>query len=312
MATQHYPSDAMDRGRFPDFFIIGAAKAGSTALWHALRRHPGVYLPAVKEPSYFAYKGHSLDWSCPGVAQRARTVVTDEQAYRQLFCDCPPGSRAGEASVGYLASSIAPRELAAAVPGARLVTVLRQPADRAFSHWLFSRQRGFETIADFEEAMAAAPARLAAGWRPSWDYLEHGRYGKHLDLWLRHFDTGQLLILLYEDWLSRPQETLRQVCRHIGVEPREDLPVTRENTTHALRWPVVQRWMSADTPLRRMAHRILPARVRDAVSNAVLFVNSRSKPRLDPAIRARLLEVYAADIDRVEAITGRDLSAWRT
>lgn len=302
----------MNQGRFPDFFIIGAPKAGSSALWQALRGHPDVYFPATKEPNYFAYKGHSLGFSCPGSEYLRQTCVTDEAEYRRLFCDCPAGSRAGEASVGYLSTPDAPAELAAAVPRARLVAVLRHPVDRAFSHWTYMRQLGWEAIADFEAAVAAAPSRLAAGWRPAWDYLEPGRYGKHLDRWFGHLDRSQLLVLFYTDWVSRPHEVLRQVCRHIGVEPRDDLPVMRENPTHGLRWPTLRRWMVSDSVPRRFAHRLLPARVRDAVSIVAERANIGPKPRLDPAIRRKLLDVYASDMDRLETITGHDLSGWRT
>lgn len=302
----------MNQGRFPDFFIIGAPKAGSSALWQALRGHPDVYFPATKEPNYFAYKGRALGFTCPGSEYLRQTCVTDEATYLNLFRDCPAGSRAGEASVVYLGAPDAPDGLAAAVPHARLVAVVRHPVDRAFSHWSYFRQLGWEAIADFEAALAAAPSRLAAGWRRAWDYIEPGRYGKHLDRWLGHFDRSQLLVLFYEDWAARPHEVLGKVCRHIGVAPRDDLPVTRENPTHGLRWPALRRWMVSDSMPRRLSHSLLPVRVRDAISHAVDRANVGPKPQLDPAVRTKLLEIYVSDIDRLETITGRDLSAWRT
>ncbi len=298
-------------GRFPDFFIIGSAKAGSTALWRALRRHPDIFMPALKEPNFFAYKGHPLNFRCPGAVEVAGTWITDEAVYKRLFAVCPNGSRAGEGSAGYLASASAPVELAAAVPDARLVTILRHPVDRAFSHWLFFRQSGRERITDFEAAIAAAPDRLSAGWRPGWDYLQFGCYGTQLDRWLQFFDRSQLLVLFYEDWKSHPQQVLRQVCDHIGVGYDGEIPVTSENTTSYPRWPAIVRWMSADTPVRRLAHRLMSARFRDAITNATRIVNATAKPQLAPAARLRLLEYYAAETDLVEAITGRDLSAWR-
>lgn len=302
----------MSQGRFPDFFIIGAPKAGSSALWQALRCHPHVYVPATKEPNYFAYKGQSIDFTCPGSEHLRQTCITDESAYLGLFRDCPAGARAGEASVGYLSAPDAPAALAATVPTARLVVVLRHPVDRAFSHWTYMRQLGWEPIGDFAAAIAASSGRLAAGWRRAWDYLEPGRYGKHLDRWFDHFDRSQLLVLFYEEWTSQPQDVLRVVCRHIGVEPRDDLPVLKENATRGLRWPAIRRWMVSDSMPRRLARGLLPAGFRDRISRVVESANVGPKPRLDPEIRARLLDTYASDIDRLEAISGRDLSAWRT
>lgn len=298
--------------RFPDFFVIGAAKAGSTALWNALRRHPDLFFPEAKEPSFFAYKGRPLGFTCPGAVEATGPWITAEADYLRLFRDCPPGARAGEASIGYLSSAAAPGEIAAAVPHARLVAILRHPVDRAFSHFRFFRQLGWEPLADFEAAVAAAPARLASGWRPGWDYLEFGRYGTHLDRWRRHFDERQLLVLLYEDWRERPQDVIRQVCHHIGVEALDHLPVRQENATASPRWPALRRWLSADTWLRRMTRRALPSRARDALWRAVECATSAPPPRLDPAARTRLLAAYAEETARVEALIGRDLEGWRS
>ena len=183
------PALSREAGRLPDFLLIGAAKAGTTALFAALARHPYVYASPTKEPRFLAYVDAVPSFKGPGGAKYASTIVVDAASYRSLFAGCPENARAGEASTDYLGSESAPDVARRLVPQARIIAVLRHPVERAYSHFLHLRQHGHEPVPDFEAAWMDESRRAAAGWRPSHLYQRRGFYGQQLTRWLGHFPT---------------------------------------------------------------------------------------------------------------------------
>lgn len=300
-------------GKLPDFLILGAAKAGTTALFGALSRHPGVFCTAQKEPRFFAYAGSPPSWPGREGERTARQIVSEEGDYRALFAGCPPGSVAGEASAEYLSNQRAPAVAYQYVPRARLIAILRHPVERAYSQYLHSRHEGVEPLATFEAAWAAEDERIAQGWRAIWQLRTRGFYGRQLTRWLELFPREQLLILFYEDWLQRPEQVLDLVWQHLGVESLTHPVVRRENvSSRQPRWAWLHHQMVGDNRLRRWAQHRLPLAVRDAITHSIAGVNLKKGPPLDPTLRARLAVVYHADLERVEALTERDLTAWRS
>jgi hypothetical protein len=316
-ATPRHPHEvgmSEHAARWPDFLVIGAAKAGTTALFKAIGRHPRVFLPSAKEPRYFAYPDAPPTFNGPYGAVNARRVMSDRAAYLAMFADCPPTHLTFEASNEYLVSERAPATAARLIPSARLIVMLRHPVERAFSHFLHLTAEGHEPSRSFAEAWDACDARAAGGWMPVFNYRLRGFYGAQLSRWLDHFPREQLLVLFYEDWRTRPADVLAQVWQHVGLEPIATPAVTKENvSSRQPRWRWLNRHMTnQENPVRRLAQRTLPLRVRDAITAAAGAINLTPGPTLDPALRARLAVTYADDLTRVEAITGRDLTAWRS
>ncbi len=305
-------TDRASAARLPDFLILGAAKAGTTALFRALSRHPRVYGSPVKEPLFFAYVDNPPRFAGPVADHLSRRVISDPAAYTALFVDCPDGALACEASPEYLYSRVAPAAAFEYVPEARLIAVLRHPVERAYSQYLHLRHEGQEPLT-FEAALVVEAERIANGWPPVWHYRSRGFYGEQLGRWLSVFPREQLLIVFYEDWLHEPGATLTRICSHVGIEALDPTMVRRENvSSRAPRWPWLHHRMVEDNALRRFAGRRLPLPVRDAITGTLGTLNLRAGPTLDPAVRARLATSYHADIEQVEALTGRDLTLWRS
>jgi hypothetical protein len=299
-------------GRLPDFLVIGAPKAGTTALYRALERHPEVFMTQPKEPTFFSYAGTPPRFAGPGGANYSKMFEHDEQRYRQMFASFPPHAVVGEASVLYLTCERAPEVAARYVPDARLIAILRHPVERAYSQFLHVRQEGNEPHIDFETAWNEDARRWEEGWVPGASYQRTGFFGRGLERWLQHFPRERLLVLFYEDWCERPAEVLAAAWRHLGVEPLADPLVTRDNVSSLQpRWPWLHQQMIADSGLRRWAQNVLPLAVRDAITRPLRGMNLAPGPRLDPALRTKLALTYHDDLTRVEAITGRDLTAWR-
>ena len=197
----------------PDFLIIGAQKAGTTALYAYLRQHPQITGPSWKEVSFFdRHYARGAAWyrgNFPN-ALRARGLV-------------------GEASPSYVFHPLAPERVAALVPEAKLIALVRNPADRAFSHYQHEVALGREPLS-FEDALEAEDERLrgeeermladpAYFSRPWWDhtYRARGRYAEQLDRWLAVFPREQLLVVPSEDLLDEPEQTHARVLEFLGA-----------------------------------------------------------------------------------------------
>lgn len=213
----------------------------------------------------------------------------------------------------YLTCERAPVVASGYVPEAKLIAILRHPVDRAYSNYLHVRRDGHEPCPDFEAAWDADARRHAEGWAPGTCYRRLGYYAAGLTRWLEHYPRERLLVLWYEDWRAQPMEVLRRTSRFLGVDSPHDLLVERENLSSLQpRWPWLHRNMTADSRIRRWAQRLLPLAARDAITAPIRGLNLKPAAPLDPQIRTRLTEAYRNDLQQLEALTGRDLSGWRS
>ena len=197
----------------PDFIIIGAQRSGSTSLYHYLTQHPLVAPAAEKELKYFTlFHGRPWGW------------------YRRRFpAALPTGGRTGEATPYYLFHPHAPRRIKERATAARLIAVLRNPVDRAYSHYVHERRRGIETLS-FEDALATEAERLAGEVERMqadetyaslahhhFSYQARGCYADQLRRWFALFARDRLLVLRSEDLYADPAATLNRVTAFLGL-----------------------------------------------------------------------------------------------
>lgn len=221
-------SNKPDNPTLPNFLIIGAAKAGTTALWHYLRQHPELYMSRHKEPRFFALYGQPLAFQGPGDQTRFN-FVTDFQDYQQLFADVQDEKAIGEASPWYLYVKTAAPAIKEMLPGVKLVAVLRDPVDRAFSNYLHAVNEGLEPLPTFREAMDAEAARIRENWSPRFHYKSKGFYYRQLQHYLEFFDREQLKIYLYEDLTNEPEALFADLFEYLGVDPMFHVDVEKRH-----------------------------------------------------------------------------------
>jgi Sulfotransferase family len=304
------------KNRQPDFLLIGAPKAATTALHAALAPHPELFLSAVKEPKYYlcgdapppAYRG-------PGDAHSNQEWIWQRSRYLDLFAAAPGGAQCGESTPFYLYDRDAQRRIADELPQVRLIAVLRDPVDRAYSNWMHLWVDGLEPCGDVVEACAREQQRIDAGWAPFWHYRGLGRYGEQLADLYRHVPRERVLLLRYREVVEEPAETLNRVCRFLGVAENivstipagNSRPFVNPSLRTSLLGPVLRAgaragaflppdvWRRASRPLIGQLHqRGNPAR-----------------PGLTPEMRAELRAPFLDDIALLERVTGESFGLWR-
>lgn len=296
----------------PDFLLVGAPKAGTTALHVALHRHPQLYLSEVKEPKFFLQDGTPPpDRGGPGDAKTYREVVWRREDYEALFAPAAAGTLRGESTTLYLRDPAAHQRIAALLPAARLVAVVRDPVDRAHSNWTHLRSAGLEPEPDFVRACRLQQRRIELGWAPFWRYLELGRYGEQLQHLYTLFPREQVHVVLYRDLRQQPVETLDGICAFLGVKTGLLGEPPAENVTAESRHSALSELVGG--ALRGLAHR-LPDRLErrfTGFGRRLLQREQRVRTPLTVAEREQLIPEFDADITLLESLTGLELAHWR-
>src|SRR5918997_3410699 len=182
----------------PDLLVIGAPKAGTSALHAALATHPQVYVSPVKEPKYYMCTDAPPPAYCgPGDAHSRQEWVWRAEDYASLFAGAPEGSVRLESTPFYLYLRSARRRLAEELPEARFVVVVRDPVDRAYSNWMHLWVDGLEPESDFAAAWRAEDQRVRAGWAPFWHYRRLGLYGEQLADLIERVGRQRVLVIRY-------------------------------------------------------------------------------------------------------------------
>lgn len=290
----------------PTFLVIGAARSGSTTLHDCLRQHPEVYVSPVKEPHFFSYEGDPLP--SPGPAPPPRDWVRTIDDYAELFAGMKPGMAAGEASVSYLYRPATAERIFGRLPDVRLIAILRNPVERAYSAFSYLRERGSEPHSAFSAALEAENARVRDNWAHIWHYKRMGFYGEQLARYFGRFDREQIHVLTLDDFADDPAREMAAVYAHVGVD-RSFVPNTaiRQNVTGEARWRILRPLLTPNAVTRRL---------RPVVASTMSPIVRRVKQRVlvkpgVPADDARFLaEEYRADVERLSELLGRDLTPW--
>ena len=305
----------MTRAARPDFLVIGAPKAGTTALHAAVAQHPDVFVSNPKEPKYWLCDGAPPPaWCGPGDRHSQQEWIWRADQYFPLFEPAADHQVRGESTPFYLWSRGAHRRIAEDLPHVRLVAVVRDPVDRAYSNWMHLWSDGLEPESDFVTAFGREAERVSAGWAPFWRYRELGRYGEQLEHLHRYVDPARILVIRYRDLVDEPRETVDRVSRFLGI--REGLvdSIPRDNSRSfvAPGWrprllgPVVR----GGARLGQFAPPQVWRRVHPVTIGLLTDGGEQHRPRLDATRRQRLLESYAEDISLLGDLTGQDFDDW--
>ena len=309
-------------GRVPDFFIVGHPKCGTTALYEMLRRHPQVFMPEQKEPRYF-----SSDLPSPYQPKPSGEPGASYADYLALFRDAAPDQLVGEASTAYIWSRTAAGLIAAAQPSARIIVVLREPADFLRSLHLQLLQHRSEEEPSLRRAIALEDERrqgrslteINAQWPAVLMYTDRVRYVEQLRRYHELFGQEQVLVLIYDDFRRDNEGTMRAVQRFLGIDDTLPVQAVQANPT-VRRRARLDRLMASlahgSSPLARAARRpvtlLTPRRLRrqtlGAVRGRVIYAGPKAP---DPTLMLELRRRFKPEVQALSDYLGRDLvSLW--
>ena len=291
----------------PNFFVVGVQKAATTSLHNYLANHPDIYLPEQKETKFFI---------------RKNLYKKGIQFYEeQFFSDWSGETAVGEVDPDYIYYDEAIENIGhhLDVKKLKFIFLLRNPVERAFSHYLMTYRRGLETLS-FEDAINQESSRLVSGSFDSkahYSYVDRGFYLRQIERFLLHVDKTQMLFLLTEDLKEDPGTCLKRVFEFLNVSMFT--PENIGNSYHGAKVPISaglqRRIIAADGIEKKLLRMLLPYKpLREKLRTKLLEWNQRSGKNieLNQKTRRKLVEMYRSEIRELELFLGRNLDIWLT
>lgn len=293
----------------PNFFIVGAAKCGTSSLFHYVELHPDVYMSPIKEPHYFCDDYFPMHFTGPGDEGFSQNRLRNMEDYLRLFEAGNLKKIRGEGSVYYLYFDGIAEQLLEFNPDAKVVIVLRNPVQRAYSAYMHTVRDGRETLT-FEEALEREQSRREEGYQPLWWYRELGRYSAQVERYIKAFPSNQLKIFLFEDL----RDTAKAVKDTFSFLNLRDVPVDtsiKYNESGIPKSRMLFNFFAKPNILKEIVKPLLPAKVRQKLGQQAKSMTLRQET-MNPQTRSMLTEYFREDIKRLQELIGRDLSSWLT
>lgn len=293
----------------PNFFLVGAPRCGTTAMFHYLSQHPEFGTPIYeKEPHYF---GTDLD------GLRFSRFRGDEAKYLALFAHIQGKKCFGEASVLYLVSERAAQEIYEFNPEAKIVIMLRNPADMLFSWYHLLRSNTDESLPSFEAALAAEASRKQGQQLPEKPYVSNKvlfyrdmvRFAEQVERYFAVFGRERVKVIIYDDFDKDTAGVFREVLEFLGLDTEFQTDFSPVNSTQGFR-SVFLRKLMRQPLLVGLGDKLYP--IAMPLYTAVMNLNKRSaeRPVFNPETRRQLLDELRPEIDKLSALLERDLSNW--
>jgi len=292
----------------PTFFLLGAAKAGTTTLYDLLKQHPQVFLSFDKEPMFFSredYFARGLDWY-----------------HRTFFRNSERFPARGEATPHYLywAQKVAPRM--ARVYGTepvKFIVILREPIQRAHA-WYWNMVREGEESLPFAEALKAEEGRMQQHHDEleyygsmRFGYFRGGRYASQIRDFVAHFPADRMHILLLDDLQKDAGGSLREICSFLGIDGGFEFRPASSNPAAMPRNRSLQQLIRRPSQTKSLIKPLLPRSVRHRLKSILLRLNLRAAvhPAMDPEAVNDLKQRFAPELAELSGLVPRDFSGWR-
>jgi hypothetical protein len=290
---------------WPNFFLVGAAKAGTTSIYEYLSQHPQVFFPKIKEPHFFTQV-------CPSHEQRFFIeAIRDRTQYVRLFEKAEGFEIVGDASPSYLWHPEVPGRIRAQVPDARIAIILRDPVERAYSHYLMDYREGVQSL-PFYDALMDDMNRPQKGWGISSLYFELGQYAEQVERYLLTFPPDRIRIAFFDDLRRDVRGVLKQLAEFLGIDSGaiEQLDTSKKHNSYAAPRNEIMRRIAGSKASRILGH-LLPPQAGQRVYEK-FFLRHNNKPPIDTRARDFLCELYEPEIMKLEHVIGGPLPQLRS
>lgn len=304
--------------RLPDFLIPGAARAGTTALFEHLRNHPDIFMPDEKEPMFLSLwnVGKRMEWHVGEVVED--WTIADMDDYLDLFQDAGKDQKCGEASVWYLYDHDTVIRNIRKLYGEKaaelkIVILLRNPVQRAWSHYLLKCSRMKEPLS-FEEAVQpnVIQQRMKEKFSYSYDYVGFGMYSEQIRAWREAFPN--MRIWIHEEFFSNIPVFMGELAEFLEIPMHPSLLIGRRVNPSGVHRNGLTKFVTSSfmgpSFWKSGLKRLLPYQVRRRMKMAALSRLIRPEP-LPERVRRTLTGLYASEINKLEVLLDRPLDIWR-
>lgn len=294
----------------PNFLIIGTQKAGTTALYGYLQEHPQIYMSSIKEPGFFDFEGEKVNFCGPGDDRSYRFAINDLATYQNQFQDVNNEIAIGEATTWYLQSLEAPERIKYHIPNVKLIAILRNPVDRAYSAFIHAIRDNREPVSDFARALLEEDKRIKNNWGFLWRYKHMGFYATQLKRYFEQFDRNQIRVYLYEDFKNNPTEILKDIFYFLNVDETFTPRVfTHSNISGIPKSKTLHTFLSKNNPIKSFFKPFIPYKFRKQIIDQLRLKNM-VKPKCSLEVQLKLREVFREEILELQKLLQRDLSKW--
>lgn len=289
-----------------DFFVIGVARGGTTSLYHYLQQHPGIFLPKVKECNFFS-SVESLDKEVyanpkPGKEYHMR-IIRSKEVYDALFTEAQPGQLKGEISPAYIWDPTSAKRIYEHNKNAKIIVSLRNPIERAYSHYLMHYHTGYERSPSFEEALEASRKEI---WGGGNQYLEMGLYHDQLKAYYELFDPERIKVIISEEWTKKNGDALNDIYQFLGLDAVTNTDLEEShNASVQLKNKGLLDFLRTET-IKKSINRVLPEKAKEKIKEHIFYKESE-KRSLDKTTYDSLKEYFTEDLRKTEKLIGKDL-----
>jgi len=286
----------------PNFFIVGAPKAGTTSIFNYLKNHPEVFLPLVKEPNFFSHK----ELLSERLYYKESIIISDIASYEKLFINAKRHKAVGEASVSYLFYESVPQRIKQYSPNAKVIILLRNPIDRAYSHYLMDYRSGY-IDEDFDKVVENVNWRTMHPLRYR-QVIDLGFYSEQVERYLRIFSKRNVKIVLFDDLVEKSNSVMSQLADFLEIDKHR-----YGNINHVHNPFMLPRTKWIDIVYRKPALRVfiktlIPKKYKNNIKNIIL--SKADKNGIDLNVRKSLAAMYLDDIKCLSRMIDRDLLDW--
>ena len=299
--------------KLPTFLIVGAAKSGTSSLHRYLKEHPDIYMPKNKEPRFFVSSIHkNLNINDPRYELFSKTTVFSFENYIELFRDVNKEKAIGEASTAYLYYyERAIPQITQFLGNVKIIIILRNPIDRAFSAYTHLLRDQFETL-PFETCLRLEEKRIKENWSILNFYKDVGFYYKQVKTYKETFTD--VMVSLFDDLKEAPLSLAKDIYGFLGVNT-SIVPdtMTRYNVSGIPRSKMLNDFFVKPSKLQSITRAVGKfvlkedrwIKLRETLRPKLLI-----KGRMKPETRLYLESIYREDISKLQDLINRDLSHW--
>ena len=302
----------------PNFLIIGAQRSGTSSLYNYVKQHPQIFMSPMKEPRFFAFYGEEPDFqaSCDREASldRYKTLrdisITNLDDYHSLFEGVKNEKAIGEVSPIYLYSPKAPENIKKFMPEVKIIAILRDPVERAYSS-IFLNRLDIKPLDEFIRAIQEEEINVENVWAGHRHCIRRGFYYIQLKRYFDNFNKNQIKVYLYDDLKNDPVGLLQNIFRFLNVDYTIVPDISKITGSSVFHLNKNKPLYSSSTRKSRITFfkSLLPGKIRQKISTCIRSgIDKSVKPALPTKIRRQLIQIYSLDFLNLHDLIHRDLS----